>query len=875
VATDRWQRLESIFHRAADLAPAERQVLLDAECGDDVALRAEVEQLLRGDATGDDAFSRLEAHTRAGTDPLLGRRLGVYELKARLAQGGMGVVYRAERIDGLFQQEVAIKLIRADGASDWMLRRFEFERRTLAALQHPGIARLHDGGSTAEGFPYFVMELVRGEPIDRYCERERLPMAARLRLFLQVCRAVHFAHQNLVVHCDLKPANVLIDDRGVPRLLDFGIARLLESAPDGVPAAATRTVSRLLTPEYASPEQLAGGAVTTAHDVYALGVVLYELATGRRPFEPAGTSAVEWERTVRERSPERPSTRALRVEGTHRPDTVAASFRTSPAGLRRALRGDLDRIVLMALRKEPERRYASVQEFADDVERHLAGRPVRAHGNSLGYLAAKFVRRNRVAVASAAAVLLALLFGLFAARRGERIAQAEAEHATMEADSFQGIADFLMDAFLPTQPAEDPAWQQRARERVLAHAARVHRQHADSDHVRGNLLDTLGKVAMRLNLHDEAAALMAEAHDIRTRAFGPSSIEAALSLRSLGQLQFQLGDHAAAARLFEAALPIHRAAPDATHADVAGLANDLATCLRNLGRGQEAASLHQEALALRRDRGARTLQVAESLNNLAAVHLDRGELDLALEQLREALTIRSAILGDDHPLTVQGLSNLALVLWRHGDQDEALATMARAEAGYRAIGPDGEDGLGLVLANLATMQTERRDLDAAAATFERALALQRKSLGAEHPATATTLARLAVLQHMRHRDDEARATWTEVVAIRRRAGAPRDLAAALHGQSVFLFDCKEHDAAIPLLEEAVALHRAMDAPDQAALGRAEQVLGRCLARNGAFAAAREHLRAAVAALEGSPLVGADERTRAHEMLAEVERRAGG
>ena len=873
MTADRWRRVETIFHRAADLAPAERKALLDAECAGDVALRAEVEQLLRGDASGDDAFSRLEAHTRS-VDPLLGRRLGVYELKARLAQGGMGVVYRADRVDGLFQQEVAIKLIRADGQSDGMLRRFEFERRTLAALQHPGIARLHDGGTTAEGFPYFVMELVRGEPIDLYCARERLPMVARLRLFLQVCRSVHFAHQNLVVHCDLKPANVLIDDRGVPRLLDFGIARLLETEPEASPTTATRGLNRLLTPEYASPEQLAGGAVTTAHDVYSLGVVLYELATGRRPFEPAGTSAAEWERTVRERSPERPSTRALRTEGEHRPDTVAAAFRTSPTGLRRALRGDLDRIVLMALRKEPERRYASVQEFADDVERHLAGRPVRAHGNSLGYLAAKFVRRNRVAVVAAAVVLASLVFGLVAARRGERIAQAEAEHATMEADSFSGIADFLMDAFLPTQPAEDPAWQQRARERVLAHAARVHRQHADSDHVRGNLIDTLGKVAMRLDLYDEAATLMAEARDIRTRAFGASSIEVALSLRSLGQLEFQRGDHAAAARLFEAALPIHRAAPGATHADVAGLCNDLATSLRNLGRNQEAAVLHQEALALRRARGGRTLHVAESLNNLAAVHLDRGELDVALGHLREALTIRSAILGDDHPLAVQGLSNLALVLWRHGDQEEALSTMVRAEVGYRALGHDGEDGLGLVLTNLATMQTERRDLDAAAATIDRALALQRKSLGPDHPALATTLARLAVLQHMRQHDEEARATWTEVIAIRRRAGASRELAVALHGQAVFLYDRKEHDAAIPLLEEAVVLHRAMEAPDQAELGRAELVLGRCLARNGAFAPAIERLRAGIAALDGSSVVGAEERAYARKVLEEVRRRAG-
>jgi serine/threonine-protein kinase len=219
VETERWRRIQDLFHRVVDLGETERAAFLDSECGADRDLRSELERLLEGDHTGDDVFSLVEAHTRrAVEDPLLGRVLGAYKLTARLGAGGMGVVYRAGRTDGLFQQEVAIKLIRAEHATEWMLRRFEFERRTLAALQHPCIARLYDGGTTGDGCPYFVMELVRGETIDRYCERERLPIPARLRLFLQVCRAVQFAHQSLVVHCDLKPANILIDERGTPRL---------------------------------------------------------------------------------------------------------------------------------------------------------------------------------------------------------------------------------------------------------------------------------------------------------------------------------------------------------------------------------------------------------------------------------------------------------------------------------------------------------------------------------------------------------------------------------------------------------------------------------------------------------------------------------
>jgi serine/threonine-protein kinase len=876
VETERWRRVQELFHRAADLGPGARADLLDEQCGADGELRAELERLLQGDGSGDDAFSRLEAHTHApSADPLLGRTLGAWKLTARLAAGGMGVVYRGERADGLFQQEVAVKLIRAERASEWMLRRFEFERRTLAALQHPCIARLYDGGTTEDGCPYFVMELVRGEALDRYCERERLPLEARLRLFLQVCRAVHFAHQSLVVHCDLKPANILIDERGLPRLLDFGIARLLEDGPGETAPAAPRTIARVLTPEYASPEQLAGGAVTTALDVYSLGVILYELSTGRRPFQSESRSPADWERMIREQAPERPSTRVFRAEAAQAAGSIAASFASTPAGLRRALRGDLDRIVLMALRKEPERRYASVQELADDVERHLAGQAVRARGNSLSYLASKFVRRNRVAVAACVAVLAALLFGLFSARRSERIAEAEAQHAHIEADSFQSIAGFLMDAFLPAQPAQDAAWQARARERIFAQAERVEHQYAGSDHERANLLDTLGQVCLRLDLFDEAEGLMRKALAIREQAFGSLSLEYALSLRSLGQLKYRLGDYAAAAELLGEALPLHRAAGSRTHADVSGLCNDLAACLRNLGREAQAETLHREALALRRAQGDGTLPVAESLNNLAGVHLGRGEYELAIAELREALSIRDSILGGGHLLTLQTISNLAGALWRHAELAEARSLMQRAEARYRALGGDGEDGLGLVLANLAAMQLAEKDLDGAAASLEEALALQTSRLGDDHPLVAPTLAKLAALHHARHRDDEARKLWEDVLRIRRAAQAPaRELADALCGYGVFLSDVGEQAQAARLVEEAIGLHRSQGLGDPVALGRAEFVLGGCLSRSGNLEAAREHLREAARLLDASPEATPDERARVHLRLEQLDRPAG-
>ncbi|MEQ1894641.1 MAG: tetratricopeptide repeat protein, partial [Planctomycetota bacterium] len=809
---ERWRRVETLFHRCLELEPAARAAWLRDECGADLELHRQVEQLLADDERSDDLFARVSGPERLPwVDPLIGRTVGAYRLVARIAAGGMGVVYRAERSDGLFAHEVAIKWIRAELSTPATLRRFEFERRTLAALQHPCIARLLDGGTADDGRPYLVMEFVRGVPIDRHCERERLTIPARLRLFAQVCRAVHFAHQNLVVHRDLKPGNILIDAQGLPRLLDFGIARLLESDEGDERARATLTVARTFTPEYASPEQLTGGPVTTAIDIYALGVILYELLTGRRPFQRDSQSPADWERLVQQHAPTRPSSAVLRTptgaasrvpdSKAATPEVLAARFGTTPAALRRRLRGDLDRIVLMALRKEPERRFASAQEFAEDIERHLAGLPVRARGDSLGYRSLKFVQRNRLAVAASTAIVGALVAGFVTSRRSEAHARAEAEHARIEANSFQSIADFLMDAFLPVAPAEDEAWQHLGRERILAQAARLRRQYAEDGHTRANMLDALGQVCLRIDLFDDAEALLREALEIRAATFGPDSLEYALSLRSLGQLDYRRGDVDRAAEALAAALALNRSSPEGTHTDVAGLANDLAACLRSAGRGEEAEALHREALELRSRDGGETLPVAESLNNLAGVLLDRGDFAQGATLLEQALAIRTRILGAEHALTLQTTSNLAALRWQLGQRDEALALTRTAEHGYRALGVDGEAALGGLLANLAEMQLQLGELDGAEESLAQALDLQRARLGPEHPQVAVTLTKLANLNQTRGQFPAARELWLEVLEIRRAPQAtPRDLHLALYAFGVFLSKSGACDEALEPLK---------------------------------------------------------------------------
>ena len=435
-----WERLQELFHRALESAPDERASLLARECADDPALRAELERLLSAhDRAGgfihEPAIASPGVALPVDDEPSMeGRRVGAYRLVRVLGRGGMGAVHLAERDDGGFEQRVAIKLIKRGMDSDQVLARFRAERQILASLDHPNIGRLLDGGTTEDGQPFFVMEYIDGQPIDVYADTHTLTITQRLELFLHVAAAVSYAHQQLIVHRDIKPLNLLVTADHVPKLLDFGIAKVL--APEAEAATATETGWRVLTPEYASPEQVEGRHATTVSDVYSLGVVLYELLTGRSPYRVKSRTPQDVATAVCTTEPDRPS---AAVSGGGPPasrrtglatDRVAATRSGSADRLRRRLRGDLDTIVLMALRKEPQRRYQSVEQLAVDIRRHLDGRPVRARPDTFRYRSGKFVRRNRLPLLAVTIVALTLVGGTVTTAwqaRQARAAQARAE----------------------------------------------------------------------------------------------------------------------------------------------------------------------------------------------------------------------------------------------------------------------------------------------------------------------------------------------------------------------------------------------------------------------------------------------------------------
>ncbi|HEY6305237.1 MAG TPA: protein kinase [Candidatus Angelobacter sp.] len=446
--SERWRRVEELCHSALEREASQQAAYLDAACGADSGLRREVESLLahQKQAAGFIETPALEvaAQSLAGEfelgdhdEPLLGRRLGAYQIVEKIGSGGMGEVYRAVRADDEYQTQVAIKLVRSGQDPDSVYSRFKNERQILAGLDHPNIARLLDGGTTGEGAPYVVMELIEGQRIDRYCDSNRLSTTDRLNLFRQVCAAVQYAHQRLIVHRDIKPGNILVTQEGVPKLLDFGIAKIVDPESPAAQKDATLTVLRVLTPGYASPEQVRGGAITTASDVYSLGVVLYELLAGCSLYRRAGNTPNEIARAVCESEPEKPSTavRRTEVESKERggqpiaPDQTSGVREASPEKLSKRLRGDLDNIILMALRKEPERRYASVEQFSEDLRRHLQHLPVIAGKDTLGYRTSKFVTRHKGGVAAAAAIVATLVTGMVVTLHEARVARQQADLA--------------------------------------------------------------------------------------------------------------------------------------------------------------------------------------------------------------------------------------------------------------------------------------------------------------------------------------------------------------------------------------------------------------------------------------------------------------
>ena len=608
----------------------------------------------------------MDAPGEGAPESAVGRRIGPYRTVRLLGRGGMGDVYLAERADGQFEKQVALKLLRTGFHSGDRTQRFRAERQILASFTHPNIARLLDGGVTEAGRPFFAMEHVRGQPIDAYCDAHRLPIRKRLRLFLDVCAAVQYAHRNLIVHRDLKPSNILVTDDGTVQLLDFGIAKLLD--PERMPGTAPQTRTGLLpmTPEYASPEQVRGGAITTASDVYQLGVVLYELLTGQRPHDVRDCSPSEAERIICDERPTRPSTAVTDAS----PETAGAG--SSPRRLRKALRGDLDTIVMKALRKEPERRYASAEQLADDLQRYLNDEPVTARADAWTYRTRKFVRRHRWGVATAAGFLVLLLsYTLTVTWQARQIAQ-ERDHAQIEAMKTEHVKAFLIALF-------GNAWQNvggpdsvAVRASLDSGVERLRKRLSDQPEIRAEMMSAVAAVYQRLGDASAAQPLLEEA--LATHRSLHQSGEVASLLLELGEAAEQQGATGRAEALYREALATRQARRGDQHIAVAQVRNELAQLLDAMGRDAAAVSLYAEAAPVyRREMGDGHTQTARLLGRLGALYLERGQHANAEPLLREAFEMHERLEGTKHPSAQRALKRLVRLYEAWDAPDRAAA----------------------------------------------------------------------------------------------------------------------------------------------------------------------------------------------------------
>ena len=722
----RFRRLIDVVGRALERSPAERDGYLASVLADDTPLLDEARRLVQ------DAEEPSLADVTARVDAIVGgaaaeavrepapapSHIGPYEVVRLLGRGGMGVVYLGRQHEPL-RRDVAIKVVRAGLADRDTLARFAAERQALALMQHPGIARVFDAGTTEDGLPYFVMEPVEGHPITEYCDRHRLDLDARLELFAEVCGAVHHAHQRGVIHRDLKPSNVLVvneDGKATPKVIDFGIAKAVEGmlAEQG---AQTRAGSLIGTVDYMSPEQVRGDpeGVDVRTDVYSLGIVLYELVTGRHPFADTALrrgGLVEAQRIILESEPPRPSTS---VDTAERRNERAQERATDVRTLRRRVREDLDWIVMRALEKDPERRYPSALDLARDLDRYANDQPVSAGPPSLPYRARKFVRRHRMAVVAASLVVLALVSGSAAAASGFVRASAEARRA-------ETISTFLTDLLASVRPdldgravtvqeiLDDARERLRAGEfaddreteaslalvighsyeglgrfdealQMLRHSVELRRDELAPDDTRlYESLYRLATVLWKQGELEEALTLRLDIAEMTERVFGAAHPEHAESMSNLGNTYADLGDLDAAAQYLARAVEVGRALPgESGELDLARFLNNLGTVYFDQQAWDRAIEVFQETLEIRaRLLGEESDVYAITLVNLANAQLNMGELEAAERSHRRAVELEEEIFGEEHPSTAYAYSGLAEALLQQGRAAEAEPYVRRA-----------------------------------------------------------------------------------------------------------------------------------------------------------------------------------------------------
>jgi eukaryotic-like serine/threonine-protein kinase len=731
--TAQWQRIKVIFDAALESDPGEREEFLSRACGPDTALRAEIESLLF-------------AHARAGalsqgpmaidSPPELheGDAIGPYRLMRRIGEGGMGQVWLAGQTEPL-QRQVALKLIRSGLFDDSLLQRFEAERQSLAVMEHPAIAKVFDAGLTPAGQPFLVMEYVAGEPITRYCDRNRLTIRDRLDLFARVCDGVQHAHQKAVIHRDLKPANILVievDGQPAPRIIDFGLASIVKpgaSAEDATPNAVAGT------PGYMSPEQLSGADLDTRTDVYSLGVVFYELLTGSLPFDTRGWHQEPLSRLAShlEQLPLIPASRRLSSANAV---GISGLRRCNPRQLAHKLAGDLDLITAKALEKDRARRYGTPFELAADIRRFLAYRPIEAHAAGAGYALQKYLRRHRLGTAMAGVLVVVLA----AAAVLETVAL---RRIARERDRATRISDFMVNSFRVADPSEARGNQVTARE-ILDHAYTQIDPGLDRDpEMQSQMMMVMGEVYENLGLFSRAEALYRKAASIREQRLGPENTGTLLSETSQAWALYRGGKYHDAEQLLNTVLAIRMRRSGENNAETITVMDYLGAVLNDEGHAAEAEKLERKTLAWRmRVYGPGNSETLISMNHLSLALQNLGRLPEAESLDRQQLAGWQRLEGSDSPHVLLASDNLAIILYlEHRLADAESLDRQTLATKRRVLGPDHPETV-RSMNTLTAVLTDEGKLQEALPLAQQVLAIRTRELGAEHPLTISAMSNL-------------------------------------------------------------------------------------------------------------------------------------
>jgi serine/threonine protein kinase len=764
-----WSRVEDLFHRALELDQSHRAEFLQHACGDDEALRREVESLLALDKPAErfiespalEMMGRMAANESGNTAPP--EKIGPYRIVREIGHGGMAVVYLAERDDKNYRSRVAIKMVKPGIGTGPVLERFRNERQTLAALEHSNIVKLLDGGRTELGLPYLVMEYVEGLPIDEYCDLNRLSIASRLGLFRTVCSGVQCAHQNLVIHRDLKPANILVTKEGLPRLLDFGIAKLLNPECQDTPLI-TRMDWRLMTPEYASPEQVGGQPVTSATDIYSLGVLLYEMLTGYRPFEVGDLPWREIERMVSEQEPARPSTRVS--ADRQQLEATAGMRRADPKQLVNLLRGDLDWITMKALEKDPTRRYQTASELSADLGRYLSHEPVLARPATAAYRARKYVRRHPFGVTVAAG--LVLLLAVFSGMQSFQL-----RRVTRERDRANRVTGFIEEMFQVADPSEARGNSVTAREILDKASSSIGAGLARDPELQAEMMYVMGIVYRNLGLFPRAQVLFERSAEIRRRALGPENLDTLRSIDNLAWMLTQQGHLREAEKLQRETVATRRRVFGEQNMDTLRSMSNLAWTVDREGNYAEAEKLGRAVLdGQRRVFKPDNVDTAKTMNNLAATLGHEGHYAEAEKMKRDTLDIRRRLLGPEHQDTLTAMNNLAYTLQQEGHYAEAEKLQRETLNLQRhVLGPEHPDTL-RSMNNLANTLREEGQLAEALELQRQALATRQRVLGPEHQSTLAAMMGLAENLQQMGQYPEAERLERETLEIQRRVLGP-------------------------------------------------------------------------------------------------------